>query len=268
MYLSKPTFFKAAIVLFVAASLFSCKTPKNITYFRDLPDSGALKSVQLPEYKAPLIQPDDILQVSIETIDPLVTATVNQAAPSGGSSGSSASPSTLQQSGAGYLVSKEGYIDLALIGRFKVVGLNTAEAGVLIQQKASEILKSPTVQVRFLNYKVTVLGEVNRPATYTLPNERVTVLDAIGLAGDLTIFGQRENILVIHDVDGKKEFERLNLTKTDFFKSPSFYLRQNDVVYVEPNKAKKSTNNAQDTKTITIIVSIASVIALILVRFK
>src|SRR5690606_13432793 len=148
----------------------------------------------------------------------------------------------------------------ALIGKVQVVGLTTYQAREKITKLAEQYYKDPTVQVRFANFKVTVLGEVTRPATYTVPNEKVTVLDALGLAGDMTIYGKRENVLLVREQNGQKELVRLNLNDSEVFSSPYFYLRQNDVIYIEPGKAKAAANNAARTQTFAIIVSLVSVL--------
>src|SRR5690606_18429708 len=142
------------------------------------------------------------------------------------------------------------------LGKVPVKGLTTYQARERIAVKAAEFYKEPTVEVRFANFKITVLGEVSRPATYTLPNEKVSVLDALGLAGDLTIYGKRENVLLVREHDGQKELVRLNLNDSGLFQSPYFYLRQNDVLYVEPGKAKAAANNAARTQTFAMVGSV------------
>src|SRR5690606_31646489 len=124
----------------------------------------------------------------------------------------------------------------------------------------------PNIQVRFVNFKVTVMGEVAKPATYAFQSEKVSILDAIGMAGDLTIYGKRENVLLIRDSPEGKEMIRFNLNKTDFFRSPYYFLRQNDVVYIEPNKSKVATTDAARTRSIAIFTSIASVITIVIAR--
>jgi polysaccharide export outer membrane protein len=122
--------------------------------------------------------------------------------------------------------------------------------------------------VRFANYKITILGEVARPASYTMPNEKVTVFDAISLAGDLTIYGKRENVMLIRNADGgKKDIVRLDLTSSDLISSPYFYLKQNDVLYVEPTKARVAVNNAPRNQMISIGISIVGVLLAIYSRF-
>ncbi|RZK00744.1 MAG: hypothetical protein EOO43_25070, partial [Flavobacterium sp.] len=156
----------------------------------------------------------------------------------------------------------DGTVDVPVLGRIKLSGLTTSEARDAVKLTAKNFFANPTIDVRFANFRITVIGEVSKPASYIIPNEQVSVLDAIGYAGDLTIYGKRENVLIVRDQDGKKEFARLNLNSSDIFNSPFYYLKQNDVVYVEPNKAKASANNAPQLQTIGIITSVLSVLVL------
>ncbi|GAA4331344.1 polysaccharide biosynthesis/export family protein [Mucilaginibacter gynuensis] len=243
--------------------LTSCSSNKKIAYFQTLNDSVRL--VEQIKFVEPLIQPDDILNISIQTIDPAGTAAVNQVVASAAIGASTASNSGNQQA-LGFLVDKNGEIELPMLGALKVGGLSTYGAKDLIRQKASKYFKDPTVQIRFVNYKITVIGEVVRPGTYLLPNERVTVLDALGLAGDLTIYGKRENVLLVRDNAGSKQFIRLNLTSADIFKSEYYYLKQNDVIYVEPNKNKLASSDAGRTRYITIAVSVLTALVLIITK--
>ncbi|MCS2958235.1 hypothetical protein NXX53_16430 [Bacteroides salyersiae] len=126
-----------------------------------------------------------------------------------------------------------------MLGRIQVTGMSRSELANYLQTKISAYAKSPLVTVQILNFKISVLGEVNSPGTRQVNNERISILDAIGMAGDLTIYGERKNILLIRDNNGKKEFHRFDLTATDLLESPYFYLQQNDIVYVEPNKGSK-----------------------------
>mgnify|MGYP003940926383 CR=1 FL=1 len=244
--------------------LSSCVVTKKTVYFNNI-DTDSLKATALPQYHDPVIQPDDILSITIQTIDPASTAVVNQvsAIPAVGAS----SASTVgNQVITGFLVDKEGNVSIPMLGNIRLAGLTTYEARKLIAEHASRYFKDPTVQVRFANYKITVLGEVARPATYTVPNEKVTLLDAIGLAGDLTIYGKRENVLLIRDNGDEKEFVRLDLNSSATINSPYFYLKQNDVIYVEPGKGKVAATNAARTQTISIVSSIISVLIVALTR--
>lgn len=259
--------------LFVIISLvlLSCSSPKNITYFRDIPDTIAKKSISQIGYNPLVIKPDDIIQVSISTMDPVATTMLNQngttAIPGTATTNSQQGP-TASSPISGYLVDKDGFIILPLVGKVAVNGKSTAEVRDIIQAKAAEFYKDPVVSVRFANFKITVLGEVTRPSTYIMPNEKVTVLDAIGMAGDLTIYGRRENVLLIRETSTNKEFVRLNLNDTKLFTSPYFYLQQGDVIYVEPNKNRIASTDVNQVKRITIITSVLTLLVVIVTRIK
>jgi polysaccharide export outer membrane protein len=246
--------------------LSSCVNSKKVTYFHDIPDTTHGTKIPSVAFKEPIIKADDILSISIQTIDPLTSLITNQAAGAMPSIGASSATPTGQQVITGFLVDKEGYVELSMIGKVKLDSLTTHEARELIREKSSAYFKNATVNVRFANFKITVLGEVAKPATYTMPNEKVTLLDALGLAGDLTIYGKRTNVLLIRDNNGKKEFERFDLNSSKIFESPYFYLRQNDVVYVEPTKAKVAALNTARTQNITIIGAALSVLIILVSR--
>lgn len=246
------TCWKGLFCVLYVLSLSACGSTKRVPYFQNVIDSGVSKLPVTAVFHEPTIQPDDILSISIFTIDPATSMVINQlSSQSIGGLMSVAGSST--PSINGFLVDKNGEIQLSIIGKVRLLGLTTFQARDLIQERASKSYNSPNVQVRYSNFKVTVLGEVARPATYTLPNECVTLLDALGLAGDLTIYGKRENILLIRSLKGEKQFARLNLNSKELFNSPYFYLRQNDVVYIEPNKGKAASLNNARTQTIAFI---------------
>lgn len=245
------SFIKKYIPLIAFSVIFcSCSNYKKIAYFRDLQDSTKSQTIAEVGYTELKIKADDILSITIQTIDPANTTSVNS--------------SSTEISG--FLVDKDGVIELPMLGKLKVLNLTTIEVREVIRAKASLYYKEPTVQVRFTNFKITVLGEVARPAPYILPNEKITVLDAIGLAGDLTVFGKRENIMLIRENNGKKDVYRFNLNSSETFKSPAFYLHQNDIIYVESHKAKAATLNAGTGQTIGIVVSIISLFAILASR--
>lgn len=243
----------------------SCVGRKNLAYLENVSSSKRSVLENVAAFTEPIIQADDILAVSINTIDPSSAAVVNQAG-TNISVSSSAGAGIGREQVSGYLVDKNGEIELSLIGKIKVAGLTTSEAKELIRNQASRDLKNPNVTVRFANFKVSVLGEVNRPTAYSVPNEKVSILDVLSLAGDLTIFGRRDNIMVIREVNGKKEFGRLNLNSTEIFNSPYYYLKQNDVVYVEPNKAKVIQLNNSARSIAAIVLSALSTAILIYTR--
>lgn len=179
-----------------------------------------------------------------------------------GNSNVSSQP-TLQQ----YLVNNQGEIDFPVLGRLKIEGLTKNQAEDLIREKLISYLKeTPVVTVRMVNYKISVLGEVNKPGTFTVTNEKVNVLEALAMAGDMTVYGVRENVkLVREDANGKRLIQTLNLNDADLVLSPYFYLQQNDILYVTPNKTKARNSDIGNSTTIwisatSILVSIASLL--------
>ena len=255
---------KALSCLFLYLIFVSCTSTRKSIYFSNLTDTLQSQTITLANFTEPLIQNDDILSVNIQLTDPTVTPTLNLSSDSQPEAAGQG-----QTTVKGYLVNKNGEIELPIVGTVKVAGLTTFQAAEQIKQKASVFYKLPTVEVRFSNFKVSALGEVNKPGVYILPNEKVSILDAISLAGDLTIYGRRDNILVIRDNGGKKEVARLNINSSDIFKSPFYYLKQGDVVYVEPIKAKiNSVTNADAFRYTTLGISILTLISLLFVRFK
>jgi polysaccharide export outer membrane protein len=168
----------------------------------------------------------------------------------------------------GYLVQENGNIEFPIIGSIKVGGLTRTQAIELIKQQLSSYVVNPTVSVRILNFRVTVLGEVRNPGTFTIPNERITILEALGISGDLLITGERQNVLVIREEDGTRKEYRVDLTQESLFSSPVFYLQQNDVVYVEPNRAKRSAALINASNTGIVLSSLSLVLTTLILIFK
>jgi polysaccharide export outer membrane protein len=239
----------------------SCGSTQNAVYFANV-DTARFTQVIKADYKEPLIQTDDILTISVQSLGQDAFAAPGAVA--AGAGGAVASGGTAV---SGFLVNKAGNVELPMLGIVKLAGFTTSQAIEVIRTKATQFYKDPTVQVRFANYKITVLGEVIKPATYTVPSEKVTVLDAISMAGDLTVYGKRDNIMLMRDNGDKKDIVRLNLNSTNLISSPYFYLKQNDVLYVEPTKAKSAANNAPRTRLITIGIAAATLIVTILTKF-
>jgi polysaccharide export outer membrane protein len=266
------------LLLLVIGLLGSCaaskKAYRDIPYFKDLPDS-AMATIQNARYKQLTIQPDDILSITIQTLDPTANSIFSQGV-SSSLQGSGASPSMPVGMGGsaaaaaptGYLVDKDGQIELPLLGTFHLAGMTTLQARDTIQQAAAHYYKQPAVYVRFSNFKVTILGEVSRPGTYTLPNERNTLFDALGLAGDLTIFGKRTNVLMIRDSAGYSRMIRFSLNSKDLVRQDYFFLRQNDVLYVEPNKSKMASQDAIQARNYAIIASVLTLLIVIATRIN
>jgi|ERR1700754_1728841 len=260
--------FFIALIAFLSLNLFSCTTSKNIKYFQDIPDSGKTKPIPGVAYIEPVIQVDDILTILVQTIDVSAVASINSGNISSANTGTMVgTPTISQQTTLGYLVDKAGFVDLPIIGKIKVVGYTTSQVKKIIYDESLKYFKDPTVSVRFANFKVSVAGEVVKPGTYILPNEKVTLLDALTLAGDLTIYGKRDNVLLIREeADGSKTPYRINLKKSEIMSAPYYYLRQNDYIYVEPNKGKAAANDASQARTYTIIGTLLSVLIIFLSR--
>jgi polysaccharide export outer membrane protein len=264
----------SVLLVIISVYLGACSTPKNITYFRDIPDTIKQRSVDQSAYYTPVIQQDDILQVSIQTLDPTATALLNQqntaSWPANSNTSNQGSSNAPAGNVSGYLVDKEGYVILPLLGKVSVKGKTTDQVRDDIRNKAAEFYKDPVVNVRFANFKITVLGEVNRPSSYIMPNEKITLLDAIGMAGDLTIYGKRENVMLVRDniVTGKKEFVRFNLNDSKTFSSPYFYLHQGDMIYVEPNKSKVTSTDMAQVRRLSIMASILTVVIVVVSRIN
>lgn len=239
--------------LFISALIFfnSCGSRKSMVYLQQ--DSTQINT--LYEQYVPKIQVNDILTIVVSAADPKVTAPFNPV--------STMSTSNLTQSvdmalRPTYTVDNNGNITLPMLGKVHVAGLTRIEAIEKIRTELNQYIKDPGVNMNFNNFRISVLGEVARPGSFIMPTERVTVLEALGMAGDLTIRGVRESVLLIREVDGRKTMHRLDLTKQNILNSPYYYLAQNDVIYVEPNKAQ--INNSKLGANTNIIISIASLL--------
>lgn len=207
--------------------LCSCVNTRQATNFNGLQDIEIASMVQNLE---PVIQKGDILSITISSLNPEASKIFNT--PGVTDAGSNSIP--------GYLVNADGYIQLPVFGLMKAEGITKKQLSDIIKQSIlnKKLLIDPLVAIRHLNYRVTVLGEVGRPTVINVPSERITLLEALGFAGDLTVYAKRDNILLIREENEKKTVKRLDLTSKDFLSSPYYYLRPNDVVYVEPNKAR------------------------------
>ena len=238
--LTKTGMKKINIILIVSTLLIftGCTTQKKLAYFNTVTASSAESiNAQLKNERADArILTDDRLSITVSALDPNAVAIYNLPFVSFASPGSDqiyASP-VLQS----YLVNSQGNINFPVLGEIKLEGLTLSEAGNLIKSKLAEHVADPIVNIQFVNFRITVLGEVLRPGQFPVTNERVTILDALGLAGDMTAYGRRDNVLLTRNNNGKLEFARINLNSDEVFKSPYFYLQQNDVIYVEPNTVK------------------------------
>lgn len=232
----------------------SCNNAKKVAYFKDIPDSSKIeKVVQVTPFTEPTIQPNDNLLISVETIDQRNVAT------------GSDKQGSQKDAVPGYLVDKEGFIEVPLVGRINLANKTTSQAKEIIRANASKYYVDPIVNVRFLNFYVQVAGDVARPGKIPVLDEKVSILDALGMAGDLNITAKRDNVLLIREENGVKKFIRFNLNSSDIFKSPYYYLHSGDYVYVEPIKAKSRTATSDTSKDrfITLGTTIVSLIVLL-----
>ena len=232
---SKTMFKKGILCFFVLLLLSACASKKDYVYVQDI-DKTEFKS----EKFTTVLQPDDLISIVVFGENSAVVAPYNSPNSVSASVPENGMPIQLQPQT--YLIASDNTINLLVIGKVKIGGLTKAAAEAEIISKLSQFLVNPSIDLRILNYKIAVQGEVNRPGSFPIASERVTVFEALSMAGDLTIFGKRNNILIIREQDGKKIVERIDITKSEFINSPFYYLHQNDVVYVEPNKTKINTS--------------------------
>jgi polysaccharide biosynthesis/export protein len=223
------------IVIF--SLIFSCKPQYKLQYFRNLKDTGTVKIPSF-SYEEIKIKVDDGLTIHITGRNPETSAIINSST-NNASSGAAAGAT----GGSNFLVDAKGQIEIPLLGVFDVAGKTITEVKTMINTKAKDVLVEPIVTVRFAGFKFTVLGEVKLPSTFVVQNEKVTILQAIGMAGDLTTFAKRENIKIMREVDGKQEIGTIDLASTDIFNSPYYYLKQNDVIYLPPTDQKYKIEN-------------------------
>ncbi|RZK78236.1 MAG: polysaccharide export protein [Pedobacter sp.] len=242
-------------------TIFSCTTSRKTVYFVDQKDA-VLRASNLPSKN--IIQPNDILSIAVTSLNNASTEVFNKPNNSFVST-SSVTGANLQS--PGYLVNDEGMIQFPVIGSMTIAGMTTNELRVKLTKELLDrkLLVDPIVIVRQLNFKVSVLGEVSRPSVVNVPNEKISLLEALGLAGDITIYGRKDNVMIIREEDGVKKIKRINLNSSDIFKSEYYYLKSNDIVYVEANKAKVASSTRSST-LIPIVLSALSFGAIIIDR--
>ncbi len=233
----------------------SCRSTSGMAYFNQLDASESTGMEVAANYELK-IAPDDMLSITVASSVLEAVAQYNLPAVSYSTPGQT--NVTVIPNLQVYTVDRDGDIYFPVIGKIHVEGLTRRELARYIEGRIAEAVEDPLVIVQFMNFKVVVLGEVMRPGPITMSSERISILDAIGAAGDLTIYGMRENVLLIREEDGKRVFQRFDLSDPAIFSSPYYYLKQNDVVYVEPNKAKKGASHYDQNASFK--VSVASVV--------
>jgi polysaccharide biosynthesis/export protein len=273
------------VMILFSFVLPSCVSTRPITYMQGSFDTAQLSRVKIPEAT---IREGDLLSIIVYSDNPEATALFNQSLITVGNSAGSASSSggggasgttggagggsgsTAGAIGAGspttpgYQVDEEGNIQFQGLGLLHVEGMTKAQLKALLDSRLKQYLNNPYYNIRFLNYRFTMLGEVEHPGIFSIPGEHVSMLEAIALAGDLTLYGRRDNVLIIRENEGKREWARLDLTKPQIMASPYFYLQQNDVLYFEATKKKLVANDQATTRNITIFATIISALAIVI----
>jgi polysaccharide export outer membrane protein len=274
----KTYFFTAIGLLSLCYTLSSCGDTRHLTYMQGKFDTARLSEVKIPD---PVIQKGDLLSIVVYSDNPAATALYNQSlitvnnngasAASGGSGGTGSNAglvATNSPTTPGYLVDDSGNIQFQGLGILHIDGLTKGQLKDTLDFRLKAFLLNPYYTIRFMNYRFTMLGEVTRPGIFSIPGEHVSLLEAIGLAGDLTFYGRRDNVLIMREINGKREWGRLDLTKPDILGSPYYYLQQNDVVIVEATQKKVVANDQVTIRTVSIAATVVSTLAILYSIFK
>ena len=250
------------LMLFIIFFSVACVNTKRAAYFYGINDT----TIQSPNTKIPepVFYQNDILTISVSSPNPEADLVFNAPNILGTVSGG-ASAGALGSQTSGYLVSPEGYIQFPMLGNIKVTGLTKSELKVLIANELvnKKLLIDPVVNIRIINFRVTVMGEVRNPTVVSVPSEKLSLLEALGMAGDLTVYAKRNNILLIREENDKKIIRRIDLNSTDLLNSPYYYLKSNDIVYVEANAARLSSAE-RSMQILPIALSSISVLAVVI----
>lgn len=236
------------IILIGCALFSSCISYKEVPYFRDLPPEPEI-SETISNYSPLLIQKNDVLNITINSLNPEASNIFNP-------------PATLPSSGTGITVDQNGDIQLPYVGKIRVAGLTSQQAKALITEKILYYLKEPVVRLQLTNFKIAVFGGVSTPGIFQISNERITLTEALIMAGDLEMSARRHNVLLVREIDGKRQFVRFDMGSKSTFTSPYFYLKSNDLIYVEPGTSREKRENIVGNASL--LFSVATLIALLL----
>jgi len=268
----KFTFQKLFLFCSILIVFSSCVNEKKLIYFQKSNNNS--DTILVAKAYVPKIQPGDILSIEIGSLNDQASSFFNPFSGGGENAGTTnssgdagntnTSPALSKAASPEYLVDSSGEIEVRLIGNIKVRGYTTSQLKDTLKSRLKLYLYGPTVIVRLLNFKISILGEVSKPGVYNIPNEMITLPEAISMAGDLTLYGRRDSVEIIRDVNGKKVIGAVNFNKRDLFNSPYYYLHTNDLIYVKPAKTKAD----QTDKSIQYISIGATLISLILLIFK
>lgn len=261
-----PLFYALCLLMTGLALLSSCNASKEVVYFQDMRPGES--EIKMPEVKSILVRPEDKISIIVNSRDPQLTDLFNLPYVSrqlGQSSFTGGMTRGTSQGVSGYTVDANGEIDFPVLGKIKVAGLQREDIAKYIKQEliSRNLVKDPVVTVEFMNLCISVMGEVNTPGRFSIDRDRVTILDALSMAGDLTIYGNRSKVMVMRQEGDTQRVYGVNLTSgTHVYSSPVYYLQQNDVVYVEPNhvKARQSTVNGNNVRSTSFWISLASLL--------
>ena len=252
--------------------LGSCGNMRTLTYMQGSFDTAKLSQVNFPE---PIIQKGDLLSIIVYSDNPEATKLYNQTLINSGpstagaqSGGAGESPGGSSPTAPGYLVDENGNIEMQGIGLVHIDSLTRRALKDTLDHRLAPYLTNPYYTIRFLNRHYTMLGEVGKPGIYAITGDRVNLLEALGAAGDMTFFGRRDNVLVIRETNGQRQFARLDLTKPEIIVSPYFYLQQNDVIIFEANKKKVAANDQTTVRNVSLAATVISVFAIIYSIFR
>lgn len=262
----KKIFVRLSILLaLLVVSAASCSTYKKINYIQDAQLDTALTMIA---NQGILIQPMDMISIVVSSRDPELARIYNLPVVTY-QAGSESSVSNSSQRLIGYSVDNDGNIQFPELGTIHVAGLNRWQLAELIREKLSSLVKDAVVTVQFMNFKISVTGEVTSPGVFDISGDKITIFEAISLARNLTIYGRRDGVYVIREQNGSRTIYQVDLRTVDMFNSPAYYLQQNDVVYVEPNKVRagQSTINENNLKSVSLWVSIGSFLSTLATLF-
>ena len=254
-----------SLLLFIVV-MSSCNSPKEVIYFQDFqPGETEIRIADAVEIR---VRPEDKISIIVNSRDPQLTDLFNLPYVSrqlGQSLRTNGLTTGTSNGVSGYTVDDEGNIDFPVLGKVHVAGMKREEIAAYIKNElmAKNLVKDPVVTVEFMNLCISVLGEVNQPGRYSIDRDKVTILDALSMAGDLTIYGQRQKVLVLRQEEGKQRVYGINPTSGEHvYTSPAYYLQQNDVLYVEPNnvRSRQSTVNGNNVRSTSFWISLASLL--------
>ncbi|UPS90981.1 polysaccharide biosynthesis/export family protein [Bizionia sp. M204] len=252
---------KKISILLLIVVVSSCVTSKEVIYFQNEPVS---EYNDIPMNSDIVYKPNDLIFISVggdaDAVAPFNLPAVSYSVSSVNANADLKMPT--------YLIDKNGNIEYPVLGTIKLGGLSREDATSFLKNKISAYVKDPIINIRLINFTITVLGEVRNPGTFTVEDERISLIEALGLAGDLTIYGKRENVFLIRERDGKKVFTKFDLTKISTITSPNYYLEQNDVLVIEPNSAKirSASYNQNNGVIISAVGTLATILAIFLVK--